>query len=80
VELEELEQQLIRAPMGDLVELHHLLNLPVPVAVVVVLEGQQALLVVMAVRLEAALPVVLEAPLKVVVAGEAVTEPVVAMV
>jgi hypothetical protein len=66
--------------MGDLVELHHLLDLPVPVAVVVVLEGQPALLVVMEVGVARDKLVVLEAPLKVVVVAVVVIVPMVQMV
>ena len=58
------EQQLIHALMGDQVELHHLLDLPVLVAVVAVSAGLQARLVVMAVRLVVVLLVVLVGLLK----------------
>jgi hypothetical protein len=46
--------------MAVLVELHHLLDLPVPVAVVVALKGYQAVLVVMVVLPVVVRPVVVE--------------------
>jgi hypothetical protein len=74
------EQQLIYALMGDQVELHHLLALPVLVAVVAVSAGLQARLVVMAVRLVVVLPVVLLGLLKGEVAVGVEMELVVTMV
>jgi hypothetical protein len=66
--------------MAVLVELHHLLDLPVPVAVMVVLKGYQVVLVVMVVLLVVARLVVVERPVLVLVAVAVEMEPVAVLV